>query len=57
MQSSPIFVIEKTFKQFVENSDIIVVDDIYTTGATIVQAAKALKLAGAKSISSITIAR
>lgn len=56
-QDHPIFVIENSLKKYIENYDIILIDDIYTTGSTIRQAAKALKLAGAKSISSITIAR
>ncbi|MBC1500421.1 ComF family protein [Listeria weihenstephanensis] len=48
---------------FVENNteissrEIVLVDDIYTTGATLHLAAKALKEAGAKSVSSITIFR
>lgn len=36
---------------------IVLIDDIYTTGATIHQAARCLKEAGAKTIQSITIAR
>lgn len=37
--------------------DIILVDDIYTTGATIYDAARILKEAGAKSVSSFTLIR
>lgn len=37
--------------------DIILVDDIYTTGATIYDAARILKDAGAKSVSSFTLIR
>jgi competence protein ComFC len=36
---------------------IILIDDIYTTGSTLRHAAKALKLAGAESVYSLTIAR
>ncbi|WP_186325100.1 ComF family protein [Bacillus pumilus] len=37
--------------------DIILIDDIYTTGATIYDAARILKEAGAKSVSSFTLIR
>nr|WP_180275473.1 ComF family protein [Bacillus zhangzhouensis] len=37
--------------------DIVLIDDIYTTGATIYDAAKILKDAGAKSVSSFTLIR
>lgn len=37
--------------------DIILIDDIYTTGATVYHAAKILKDAGAKSVSSFTLIR
>jgi len=36
---------------------VVLIDDIYTTGATIRQAAEVLKLAGANTISSFTLAR
>ncbi|WP_345808232.1 ComF family protein [Bacillus pumilus] len=37
--------------------DVILIDDIYTTGATIYDAARILKEAGAKSVSSFTLIR
>lgn len=37
--------------------DVILVDDIYTTGSTVYQAARILKDAGAKSVSSFTLIR
>ncbi|OLP66660.1 hypothetical protein BACPU_00190 [Bacillus pumilus] len=37
--------------------DVILIDDIYTTGATIYDAARVLKGAGAKSVSSFTLIR
>ncbi|WP_108668998.1 ComF family protein [Peribacillus acanthi] len=41
----------------IQNKTILIIDDIYTTGATIRHAAKILKVAGASKVSSITIAR
>ncbi|WP_348981201.1 ComF family protein [Bacillus sp. DNRA2] len=41
----------------VKNQNILLVDDIYTTGSTLRHAAKVLKEAGAASISSLTLAR
>lgn len=41
----------------VQGKQILVLDDIYTTGSTLRQAAKVLKLAGAKEIKSLTLAR
>lgn len=39
------------------NKDVLLIDDIYTTGTTIRQAAKVLNMSGAKSVSSLTLAR
>lgn len=55
LQIENIFKLEK--KESIIAQDILLVDDIYTTGATLRSAAKLLKEAGAKSISSFTIAR
>lgn len=44
-------------KELVNAQNILLVDDIYTTGATLRSAAKVLKEAGAKSVTSFTIAR
>lgn len=41
----------------VDGKVILLIDDIYTTGATLHQAAKALKDAGAKKVASFTLAR
>lgn len=41
----------------VKDKNIILVDDIYTTGSTLRYAAEQLRLAGAESVSSITAAR
>ena len=36
---------------------IVLIDDVYTTGSTLNECAKALKKAGAKSVDALTIAR
>ncbi|WP_330218383.1 ComF family protein [Sporosarcina globispora] len=41
----------------IENKVILLIDDIYTTGSTLYYAAKILKIGGASSICSITLAR
>lgn len=40
-----------------EHKSILIIDDIYTTGTTLRHAAKAMIMAGAKEVSSITLAR
>lgn len=42
---------------FVTGKNILLLDDIYTTGSTIRNAAKELRLAGANSVQSFTLAR
>ncbi|WP_096202421.1 ComF family protein [Bacillus sp. FJAT-45350] len=54
---SPIFKFDPNFKQQTQSADILIIDDIYTTGATIRHAAKELLTNEAKSVSSLTIAR
>lgn len=44
-------------KDEVPNKNILLIDDIYTTGSTLRHAAKLLKSGGAKSVSSFTLAR
>ncbi|WP_026672379.1 ComF family protein [Alkalihalobacterium bogoriense] len=51
------FTIKKGVETLIHSADIIIVDDIYTTGSTVRQAGKVLKHYGANSIRSITIAR
>lgn len=42
---------------FIKNKQIVLIDDIYTTGSTLRHAAKVLMRAGAAEVSSITLAR
>jgi len=51
------FCVLKDAKEFVQNKKIIVVDDVYTTGATLNEAARVLKKEGAKEVWGITVAR
>ncbi|MCD6271021.1 ComF family protein [bacterium] len=51
------FCVVEDAKELVQNKKIIIVDDVYTTGATLNEAARVLKQAGAKKIWGITIAR
>lgn len=44
-------------KEIIKNKKIILIDDIYTTGNTVNECSKVLKLAGAKEILVITIAK
>jgi ComF family protein len=44
-------------KSLIENKKILLLDDIYTTGATMEEAARVLKKAGAKEIIGIVLAR
>lgn len=41
----------------IENKTVLLIDDVFTTGATLSYAAKALKLAGAKRVWCVTIAK
>ncbi|HHY21711.1 MAG TPA: ComF family protein [Bacilli bacterium] len=52
-----IFYLENRLQSQLIHADIIIIDDIYTTGTTIRQAAKLLLLHGARTVSSLTIAR
>ena len=51
------FKIRQEYKKIVQDADIILVDDIYTTGTTARLAAKVLREAGANSVSSLTAIR
>ncbi|WP_078392231.1 ComF family protein [Shouchella patagoniensis] len=55
-QNNPFSVMEHEFKQ-IKGKRYLIIDDIYTTGATVRLAAVQLIDAGAKNVSSLTIAR
>ena len=48
---------EVRHRRLVENEDILLVDDVFTTGATVSACAEALKTAGASNVLVLTIAR
>ncbi|CAH0237967.1 Orotate phosphoribosyltransferase [Peribacillus sp. Bi96] len=50
-------VFQVTQSDLLQHKSILIIDDIYTTGTTLRHAAKALMTAGAKGVSSITLAR
>ncbi|WP_409252016.1 phosphoribosyltransferase family protein [Bacillus sp. SCS-153A] len=57
IQSEEVFKISPESQTDIINKSILLIDDIYTTGTTLRQAAKRLKEAGAKEVSSLTLAR
>ena len=44
-------------RRLVAGRDVVLVDDVVTTGATLVAAAEALLAAGASTVSAVTVAR
>jgi len=50
------FAVKETEKNKIKNRNIILIDDITTTGATLTEAKKVLKLAGARKIIAFTVA-
>ena len=44
-------------KENIQNKNVILIDDIYTTGATLEECARVLKAAGAKSVLGFIIAK
>ena len=52
-----VFAIKKGEEAAVEGKDILLVDDVWTTGSTLKEAARTLKDAGAKTVWGLTLAR
>lgn len=50
------FAVKKAYRQILQNLTVLLIDDIFTTGATCNEISKILKLAGAKKIYILTIA-
>ena len=50
-------VFEVTSRERVQNKNILLVDDVYTTGATMREAQKVLQQAGAKKVTGLVVAR
>lgn len=44
----------KVDKKIVKDKNVVIIDDVYTTGATITECSKALKKAGAKTVYAVT---
>lgn len=54
---SNVFVVNPTYNLFAIRYNLVIFDDVYTTGSTINEARKVLQEAGFKNIKSLTIAR
>jgi len=52
-----IFSINAEKAKIIENANIILIDDVCTTGATLIEAARILKLNGAKEVWGLTVAK
>ncbi|RDI40129.1 ComF family protein [Falsibacillus pallidus] len=57
IEAEQVFRLNPECATIIEKKSILLIDDIYTTGATLRHAAKVLKDNGAKKVSSLTIAR
>ncbi|WP_120495368.1 ComF family protein [Kiloniella sp. EL199] len=51
------FVLNNRFKAIVEGKHVVLIDDVYTTGATLDACARVLKNSGASTVSAIVLAR
>ncbi|WLD92979.1 ComF family protein [Alkalihalobacillus sp. AL-G] len=57
LEHATVFTMNEEFRSAIANSDVTIVDDLYTTGATVQAAGKILLDHGARTVSSLTIAR
>lgn len=57
METRQPFQIKEAEKEFIEGKDILLVDDVYTTGRTLFHGADCLLKNGARSVETITLAR
>jgi competence protein ComFC len=57
MESNQPFIIDKTYASQLENEQIILMDDVYTTGRTLFHAAELLRQANVATIETFSIAR
>jgi ComF family protein len=51
------FTVNDIYRQAVTGQNVIIIDDVFTTGATVEACARALKLAGAETVSVLVVAR
>lgn len=51
------FAVNPRYRSRIENASIVLVDDVYTSGATVKECAKSLRKAGASRIDVLTLAR
>ena len=57
MQLEDAFELNESYIQVINGKNILIIDDIYTTGATLQEVAKILVEGGAKTVNSLTLAR
>ncbi|NMB70501.1 ComF family protein [candidate division WWE3 bacterium] len=51
------FSLKKNSQQFVRGKDMVLIDDIVTSGATLLETSKVLYLSGARSVACLTLSR
>lgn len=52
-----VFQLNPRFRDFIQGKNVLLVDDVFTTGATLNEAAKVLKRAGAREVWGLVVAR
>lgn len=51
------FTVKDSWRPAITGRNVVIVDDVFTTGATVEACARALKLAGAQSVNALVVAR